>query len=266
MVMRDKTHHIVRKSIEVQHVTQQFKVGDEVVTALNDASLRIRPNSFNIIYGPSGSGKTTLLNVLAGISPPDTGKLTVHGHNIYELNDDELAHFRAKHIGFVQQTSHWVQSLNVIENVAMPLYFLGYTRSYAKRVALRALERVNMTAYAHKNPALLSGGEQQRIAMVRALVNDPLFMIVDEPTGNLDTANGMALMKLLLDMQVHQKRTIILVTHNMEYIGLADQLFSIHDGNVETRSQHEIHTMTGALLRETRDRIHYLKEIKSRAN
>ncbi len=251
--------------IQVQNVQQQFIVGGEVVPALREVSFSIQANSFNIIFGPSGSGKSTLLNVLAGLQAPVSGKVIVEGNDIYSLKSDELAHYRANRVGFVHQTNHWIKSLNVIENIAIPLYFLGYSRSKAEKLAAIALDRVSMNEYANKSPLLLSGGEQQRLGMARALANDPLFIIADEPTGNLDTANGDIIMNLLLNCQTEFRRTVILVTHNMEYISVADHLLKIQDGEVEDIPSGDTHKVMKVLLQDIEDRIDHLSTVKKHA-
>ncbi|QQS26787.1 ABC transporter ATP-binding protein [bacterium] len=253
------------KILEVTKLKVVFGDGAEQVASLRNVSFAIQANSFTIIYGPSGSGKSTLLNVMGGLLSPTEGSVDVQGQDIYRLSRDELAHFRANRIGFVHQTNYWVKSLNVVDNLAIPLYALGYGMSKANRLAMNALDRVNMADFAKKNPAVLSGGEQQRIAMARALVNEPLIIIADEPTGNLDTVNGDNLMKLLLNCQTEFRRTIILVTHNMEYIPFAEHLLHIHDGLVEDIGADQMATVTNGLLEKTRQRIGELEKIKREA-
>ncbi len=252
--------------INVKNVQQSFKVGDETIPALKTVDFSIKANSFTIIFGPSGSGKSTLLNVLAGLQAPSTGNVVIEGRDIYALKPDELAHFRANRVGFMHQTNHWIKSLNVIENVSVPLYFLGYNRSKASELAMIALERVNMASYAKKSPIFLSGGEQQRVGMARALANDPLFIIADEPTGNLDSTNGDTIMNLLLSCQTEFHRTIILVTHNLEYISLADHLLKIQDGHVEDIPSSDTQKIMDVLIGDMKKRIKHLSEVKVHAN
>lgn len=185
---------------------------------------------------------------------------------VYELSPNDLAYFRANRIGIVYQQNFWVKSLNVIENISIPLYFLGYSRTMAAKKALTALEMVKMQDYAKKYPVLLSGGEQQRVAVARAIVNDPLFIIADEPTGSLDSAAGDMIMNLLYDAQVNSGRTIILVTHNMEYLPLADHLLHIQDGIVEQMVDENIQKATETLIVGMKDRINRLAKLKSGGN
>jgi ABC-type lipoprotein export system ATPase subunit len=220
--------------VKVTGLNQKFGQGEDAVNVLSNVDFELPAASFSIIYGQSGSGKSTLLNVLSGLQPPTTGTVTFGNQNIYTLTPDELAHFRAHRIGIVYQQNYWVHSLNVIDNVAMPLYFIGYPRKLAQELAEIALERVQMQTYVKKYPVLLSGGEQQRIAMARAIVNDPMFIIADEPTGSLDSKNGDMIINLLQNANSQQRRTIVLVTHNMEYLPLATHLLHIQDGQVQT--------------------------------
>lgn len=252
--------------IDAQNVHQTFVVNKTPLPILHDISFQMHPHSFNIIYGPSGSGKSTLLNILTGLQRPTTGSITFSGQDIYGLKPDALAHFRARHIGIVYQQNYWVKSLSVIDNVSMPAYFLGHSRKEAHEKALHSLERVGMQSYAKKYPSRLSGGEQQRVAMARALVNDPLFIIADEPTGSLDSKNGVMIMNLLKKANTDQRRTIILVTHNMEYLPLADHLLHIEDGQVKELKGKNIQETTDELMREMQQRIAQLsKQTKEQA-
>jgi putative ABC transport system ATP-binding protein len=253
-----------RVIVKATDITQSFTIGDEVVTPLQNASFELMESSFNIIYGPSGSGKSTLLNILTGLQRPTTGTILFDDHEVYKLHPDELAFFRATRLGIVYQTNYWVKSLNAIENVSLPLYFLGYTRARALAGAQFALEQVNMGGYSKKFPVLLSGGEQQRIAMARALVSSPLFIIADEPTGSLDSTNGDMIMDLLRSAQRDSSRTVILVTHNMEYLPLADHLLHIQDGRVQELQHESIKKATDDLFDQMRARIDRLSSTKGR--
>lgn len=241
--------------IKITNLEQSFKIGDETVKVLHPSSFSVKKSSFNIVYGPSGSGKSTLLNVLSGIQEPTAGSVTYEGKNIYDYNAEQLAYFRAKSIGVVYQQNYWVNSLNVIENVSIPLYFLGYSRAAAAKVAIDALQRVDMAPFAKKSPLMLSGGEQQRVAVARAIVNEPAVLITDEPTGSLDSKNGDMIMALLESYNRDLHRTVILVTHNMEYLPLADQLVHIQDGQCQQMDSGDIGTTAGILVNQMKDRI-----------
>ena len=248
----------VHKSLVIKAtgIKQDFSLGRETVQVLKEISFEMHDRSFNIIYGPSGSGKSTLLNILTGLQAPSQGKVEVFGRDMYALSPDDLAHFRANEIGIVYQQNYWVKSLNVIENVSMPLYFSGLSRGAAAKKAMTALSLVGMEQFAKKHPSLLSGGEQQRIALARALVNDPKIIIADEPTGSLDSKNGDMVMALLRRFQDEMGRTIVLVTHNMEYLPYADHLLKIQDGEVtRTADDSGIRKIVSDLLKDIRARI-----------
>lgn len=249
--------------IKAENISQSFKTPAGKIDILKNVSFSIKANSFNVIFGQSGSGKTTLLNILAGLQAPFSGRLTVQGDDIYTLSSDERAHFRASRVGFIQQRNYWVKSLNVLENVSIPLHFLGYSRHEAAKAAMVALDRVGMTDYAQKSPLVLSGGEQQRVAVARAFANDPLFIIADEPTGSLDTKNGDMIMQLLVNAQSTFRRTIIVVTHNMEYVALANHLLKMEDGTLEDIPSGDIQKFTKMLMLDVEDRIKDLKEVRN---
>lgn len=251
--------------IKATNLNQSFTVGDETVHVLKDVNFEIMDNTLNVVYGQSGSGKSTLLNTLTGLQRPSSGTITFSGENIYEYSPDKLARFRASRVGIVYQQNYWVNSLNAIENVAMPLYFLGYDRELAKDMAMIALERVNMTKYANKYPILMSGGEQQRVSVARALVSDPMVIVADEPTGSLDSKNGDMIMDLLHNVYADSLRTIILVTHNMEYLPLADHLLNIQDGHLEDLKHGSIQSTTNVLMKEMKARIERLSAKKGQS-
>lgn len=249
-----------RPIITASNIRQVFKTPEGPVEVIHDADLTIGENTFNIIYGPSGSGKSTILNILSGLQKPTHGHVTVQGRNLYGLDQDELANFRANRIGIVYQTNYWVSSLNVIENVALPLNFLGYTRKQAEVMASISLERVGMQQYAHKSPLVLSGGEQQRVALARAIANTPLFIVADEPTGNLDIERGNQVIELLQNCRDEFRCTIILVTHNIEYLPVGDSIFYVRDGVVTKSDSQAIQAATQQMRDDLRQRLGKLKE------
>lgn len=216
--------------IQVENVEKKFFLQTETVHALKHVNFTIPNNSFSIIYGPSGSGKSTLLNTIVGLEPPTTGKVIIDNQDLYSLSADKRANFRARTLGMVYQTNYWVNSLTVLENVCMPLFLAGYSRRQATLVSMESLELVGMQDYAKKRPTVLSGGQQQRVSMARAIVANPDLIVADEPTGNLDTKNGDMIMNLLSDLNHKMKKTVILVTHNLEYLSLSSHRVQIKDG------------------------------------
>lgn len=249
--MQDQSSSLFR----LNGVKQSFKVGDQVVKVLDEATFSIDEASFNIIYGPSGSGKSTILNILSAIQPPSSGIVQYKGKDIYSFSSEQLAFFRANEVGIVYQSNYWIKSLSVIENVAIPLLFSGLTMQEAKKQAFQKLELVGMADFKSKIPQLLSGGEQQRVALARAMVGEPNFIIADEPTGSLDSKNGDDIMSLLKSLNEDEHKTIILVTHNMEYLPYADQLINVADGRCTISSGKDVRTSTDNLLKEMRSRI-----------
>jgi ABC-type lipoprotein export system ATPase subunit len=245
--------------VKVHNLTRNFKVGSKIVHVLKNTSFDIPYGSFTIIYGPSGSGKSTLLNCLMGLDSPSSGTVFYEGRDLNVMHTNEKAYFRAQTMGIVQQTDHWVRSLSVIDNVALPLEFLGIRRAAALEAARVSLERMGMLAAAHKLPNLLSGGEQQRVAMARALVNNPSYIVADEPTGNLDSKNGDALMEMLLYLNRDFQRTIVLVTHNIEYLAIADQILVVDDGYVSEMDMSKDKDIVYNLLSDTKQRIEQWK-------
>jgi ABC-type lipoprotein export system ATPase subunit len=218
--------------VTVEHLHKQFNLKSGPVEVLRDINFHVQANGFAIIFGPSGSGKSTLLNVLSGLEPPTKGRVEIGGQNLYDLNPDQRSRFRAQIMGIVHQENYWIKSLNVLENVAMPLYLIGRAKEPALTVARESLDQVGMAEYANYPPAVLSGGQQQRVSMARALVASPTLIMADEPTGNLDSKSGGVIMDLLLYFQKKLNRTIILVTHNIEYLPLSDTQLYIVDGEL----------------------------------
>jgi len=242
--------------IQVQNVTKSFKLlGGDSIEVLHNVNFEILDGSFTIIYGPSGSGKSTLLNAIIGLDKPTSGVVTYEGKDLYAMTQNDRAHFRAFTMGMVQQTNNWVKSLTVQENVALPLHFMGIQHDAALTQAKNSLQRIGMQTHAKKYPSVLSGGEQQRVAMARALVNNPAYIVADEPTGNLDSKNSDDLINLLRYLNKEFHRTIVLVTHNLEYLSIGDKLLLIEDGRVNEIKGSDIKSTTSHMLTDMRKRI-----------
>jgi putative ABC transport system ATP-binding protein len=220
-------------AIQGQGINKIFSVGMQQISILKNINFEIQDGEFVIIFGPSGSGKSTLLHTILGLELPTSGRVAFYGKDIYEgLTDDDRALFRKKHIGMIYQQPNWIKALSVIENVSFPLLLLGMEKSTALTRAIEMLTRVNMQKWAHYRPTELSGGQQQRIALARALINNPYLIVADEPTGNLDFESGQMVMQLLSDLNKQQKKTIIMVTHDLEYLNYATKAIQILDGEV----------------------------------
>lgn len=218
--------------MKLTNVNKFFKVGDQDIHILKDVNATIKEMEFCIIFGPSGSGKSTMLHTLLGLEPPTSGNVYLMKSDMAQMDADTAAVFRTTRIGMVYQQPNWVKSLTVIENVAFPMYLLGYMPSEAAIKAMQMLELVGMTEWRDHMPTELSAGQQQRISLARALINDPIVIVADEPTGNLDTQSGEELMYLLSRLNKEHRRTVVMVTHDLEYLKYATRVVRLVDGQV----------------------------------
>jgi putative ABC transport system ATP-binding protein len=216
--------------IELRDVSKTVMSGTEPLTILHPLSLRVAQGQFLSIVGPSGSGKSTMLGLIAGLDAPSSGDVLIDDVNITRLDEDALARLRGEKIGFVFQFFHLIPSLTAYENVAVPMEIAGVADPQKRARGL--LEEVGLTGRAHHYPSQLSGGEQQRVALARALANNPPIVLADEPTGNLDTANGRHIMDLLREVHRTRQTTIVLVTHDAELAAMADAQLVLRDGRV----------------------------------
>ncbi len=223
--------------IELRDVSKTVMSGSEPLTILHPLTLSIPQREFVAIVGPSGSGKSTLLGLIAGLDAPSSGSVVIDGVDITRLGEDALARLRGEKIGFVFQFFHLIPSLTAYENVAVPMEIAGLDAARARAHAL--LEEVGLTGRSHHYPSQLSGGEQQRVALARALANDPPIVLADEPTGNLDSANGRHILELLRAIHEKHGTTIVLVTHDRELAALADARLALRDGRVVENSLRE---------------------------
>jgi putative ABC transport system ATP-binding protein len=217
--------------IELEGVKKVFYTDDLETHALSDVHLRIHKGEYVSIEGPSGSGKTTLLSILGLLDAPTGGKYTLGGDQVAELSAKRRAELRNRHIGFVFQSFNLISDLTVYENVELPLTYRGLSAADRKKRVELALERVGMSHRAKHMPIQLSGGQQQRVAVARAVAGDPLILLADEPTGNLDSKNGDAVMELLRELN-RAGATICMVTHNPEYARHASRNVNLFDGRV----------------------------------
>ncbi|MCL5028950.1 MAG: ABC transporter ATP-binding protein [Bacteroidetes bacterium] len=199
---------------------------------LKSVSLEIEEKKISVIVGASGAGKSTLLHLLGGLDRPDSGSVYYEDHDIFKLSDDKLTKFRNKNIGFVFQFHHLLPEFTAIENVAIPKMIHGVSLEKSTKKALELLESVGLLDRAHHKPAELSGGEQQRVAVARALANDPSIIFADEPTGNLDSANSEIIHQIILNLRDNLGKSFVIVTHNPELVKLADTVFEIKDGKI----------------------------------
>jgi putative ABC transport system ATP-binding protein len=217
--------------IEVRQISKSIDNPPNRVEILRDISFSVPRGQFLAIMGASGSGKSTLLGLLAGLDTLSSGNIILDGTDITNLKEDDLARLRGRKIGFVFQSYQLVPTLTAEENILLPAELSGY-KGDARRRAKELLERVGLTNRAHHYPVQLSGGEQQRIALARAFVTKPPILMADEPTGNLDSANGQHVLELLLQLNREEKTTLILVTHDPKLAEYADRIINLRDGRV----------------------------------
>lgn len=222
----------MKKIIEVKNLYKLYRVGDEVVRALDGVDFDIYEGEFCAIVGTSGSGKSTLLNMLAGLEKPTKGEIVIGGEHIEKKNEEQLVRFRRDHVGFIFQSFHLLGTMNALENVALPLSFRGEPKDIRLKKADKMLELVNLKNHKRHLPNQMSGGQQQRVGVARALVVDPKIIFADEPTGNLDSHTSEEVMELMKRVVKEQNKTLVMVTHDVHLATYADRVFHIRDGKI----------------------------------
>ena len=222
--------------IDIENITKDYVMGEEIVRALRGVTLQIRRNEYLAVMGPSGSGKSTLMNMLGCLDTPTSGRYEFNGRNVADMDDDELAAIRNREIGFVFQTFNLLPRATSLRNVELPLIYAGMDRESREERATQTLTDVGLGDRIQHKPNELSGGQRQRVAIARALVNDPSIILADEPTGNLDSKTGEEIMVLLEDLY-HRGNTIILVTHERDIAAHARRTIHLRDGVVESDEQ-----------------------------
>jgi len=221
-----------RALVEIEHLTKSYVRGEQVVPVLTDINLVIREGDFVAMMGPSGSGKSTLLNLVAGIDKPDSGRLAVAGEDITQLSDTELADWRARTVGFIFQFYNLMPVLTAFENVELPLQLTALSRAERRERVDLLLSMVGLSDRVKHYPNELSGGQQQRVAIARALVTDPLLVIADEPTGDLDRQSAADILGLLDRLNSELGKTIVMVTHDPRAAGAAHHLIYLDKGQL----------------------------------
>ncbi|HEX9942049.1 MAG TPA: ABC transporter ATP-binding protein [Thermoanaerobaculia bacterium] len=222
--------------IELRNLTKTYEEGDRRRMVLCDTSVSIRRGELAVLIGRSGSGKSTLLNLLSGIDQPSSGAVVIDGVEISSLPERERTLFRREKIGFVFQFFNLIPTLTVAENLLLPLELKGKVSAGERRAALDLLAEVGLADRAASYPDRLSGGEQQRVAVARALAHDPLLALADEPTGNLDLETGLQVLEILDRLTRRAGKTMVMVTHSPEVVGSADRVFRIEDCRLVERS------------------------------
>jgi putative ABC transport system ATP-binding protein len=220
---------------ELRGVTKTFRRGRETIEVLHGVDLAIPRGDFLALMGPSGSGKSTLLNLLGGLDRPDSGEVWVEGERIDKLSSGRLAAWRARHVGFVFQFYNLLPVLTAQKNVELPLLLSPLSRAERRRHAAAALELVGLADRAKHYPRQLSGGQEQRVGVARAIVSDPTLILADEPTGDLDRKSGDEILDLLADLVEHHGKTVVMVTHDPRAASRAHRVLELEDGRVRGR-------------------------------
>jgi putative ABC transport system ATP-binding protein len=220
------------KVLEAVELSKSYRVDDRRISVLDNISMEVKKGEFLVIEGKSGSGKSTLLSLLSGLDKPDSGRIILNGTDITGLSEDQLAPFRNRTIGYVFQSFHLVPSLTALENIMFPAELNHDPEATAKAAEL--LRRVDLHQRDDNFPHQLSGGEKQRVALCRALVNSPQIVFADEPTGNLDSANGKTILQLLLKLRSEVATTLVMATHSLEISSTADRILRLVDGRIDS--------------------------------
>lgn len=219
--------------IHTEALRKVYVVGKERVVALNDVDISVEKGEFCCIVGQSGSGKSTLLNQLAGLEKPTRGKVFIGNHEISAMNENQLAHFRQEHLGFIFQSYNLLPSMTAAENVAIPLMFKGVAKRKRIALARKELKNMGLSGRANHLPTEMSGGQQQRVGIARAFVGRPKVIFADEPTGNLDSTTSKQVLYRMLQLSKQEGITIVMVTHEPGLASCADRIITILDGKVQ---------------------------------
>jgi putative ABC transport system ATP-binding protein len=218
--------------VEIKDVAKNFPMGDTEVTVLEEISFQVHGGEFVSIVGPSGSGKSTLLNMITGIDRPTDGEVVVLGHPVHEMSENALARWRGEHVGIIFQFFQMLPALTLLKNVILPMDLAGkYAPRERRERAMHLLDMVGLADQAHKLPSMVSGGQQQRAAIARALANDPPLLVADEPTGNLDSASAQMVFDLFAKLVIEGK-TVLMVTHDKELAQQVPRKIEIMDGHI----------------------------------
>ena len=216
--------------LETKNLVKYYGTGENLVKAIDHTDIRIEPGEFVAVVGRSGSGKSTLLHMLGGLDRPDSGKVLIEGRDIFRLKDERLAVFRRRKIGFIFQSYNLVPSLNVWENIVLPIGLDG--RKVDQEYVMDIIRRIGMEDRLHALPNTLSGGQQQRVAIARALASRPAIILADEPTGNLDSRTEIEVVNLLKNCVTEYGQTLVMITHDESIAQMADRMILIEDGKV----------------------------------
>lgn len=225
-------HEIKAPILEATGASRVYRVGSDLVTTVSDVSLQVGYGDFAIIFGPSGAGKSTLMNMLMGLEKPDVGEVFLKGESLYGYNEEQRTTLRSKRISYLPQTQYWIEFMNVVDNVALPLILQGWSQHKARIEAREWIKKVGLEAVMHQKPDELSSGQQQKAALARSLIKEPWIIFADEPTAHLDSKSVDEVTELLLANAKEHGITIIMVTHDMNFLKLSKKWFFMKDGRL----------------------------------
>ncbi len=225
-------HSVTSPILETLGVSRVINAGASMISAVSDVTLRVGYGEFAVIFGRSGAGKSTLMNMLMGLDEPDIGEVFLKGSSLYAYTEEQRTTIRRKKVSYLPQATYWIESMSVLDNVAMPLYLLGESRRKARKLASQILGDVGLHDKASSKPLDLSSGQQQIAALARALIKEPWLIFADEPTAHLDTRSAEEVTQKLLEACKELGITIVMVTHDLNFLKLADRWFFMQDGSL----------------------------------
>jgi len=230
-MLTDEKHIVTFKNVK-----KSYFLGESEIEALRDVNFSVKAKSFTFIVGKSGSGKSTLLNLIGAIDSPSAGSIVINGVDIGTLDDNALSDFRAKHIGHIFQNFNLIPVLNLYENIEYPLLMINENKETRQRKVKHIIEAVGLSGLEKHIPSQLSGGQRQRVAIARALVKDPILVLADEPSANLDSKTSAEILTLMEEMQRESQTTFIFVTHDRDIMGVSDETYELKDGVLEVQN------------------------------
>lgn len=225
-------HHVTAPILDTLGVSKVFRVGDKMVSPVTDVTLQVRYGDFAVVFGPSGSGKSTLLSMLMGLEKPDVGEVFLKGESLFGYSEEQRTTIRRKKISYLPSNQYWIESLSLIDNIALPLYLLGWRRSKARRRAVELLKEIGLEDVIRRSPQELSSGEQQKAALARAIIKEPWIIFADEPTAHLDSKSVEDVTRVLLDSAKKYGITVVMVTHDLSFLKLSKRWFFMQDGRL----------------------------------
>lgn len=226
------THEVHAPIMETLGVSKVYRIGDEMVSSVTDVTLQIGYGDFVVIFGPSGAGKSTLLGMLMGLEHPDVGEVFLKGESLFGYKEEQRTIIRRKKVSYLPQTQYWIETMGIVDNVALPLYLQGWGQSKARKKAKELLIEVGLENELRRRPNELSSGQQQKAALARAIIKDPWLIFADEPTAHLDSKSVEEVTKILMDVSRNNGITIVMVTHDLSFLKLSKKWFFMQDGRL----------------------------------